>query len=66
MFAYVKGVIMSEKVTGIIDNVVGQLVRDSVVLQNLLDMLQKSGAELKIMGTLLERAYAMAQWVIED
>ncbi|MBU5672663.1 hypothetical protein [Paenibacillus brevis] len=57
---------MSEKVTGIIDNVDRQLVRDSVVLQNLLVMLQKSGAELKIMGTLLERAYAMSQRVIED
>lgn len=56
---------MNEKL-GIIDNVDRQLIRDSVVLQNLLVMLQKSGAELKIMGTLLERAYAMSQRVIED
>lgn len=56
---------MTEKL-GIIDNTDRQLVRDSVVLQNLLVMLQKSGAELKLMGTLLERAYAMSQRVIED
>ncbi|WP_216479827.1 hypothetical protein [Paenibacillus brevis] len=29
-------------------------------------MLQKSGAELKIMGTLLYKAYAMSQRIIED
>lgn len=54
------------KVNGIVDTEDRFLVRESVVLKNLLIMIEKSGAELKTMGTLLERAYAMAQRIIED
>lgn len=55
---------MSEKVDR-------ELVLRYVVLQNLFAMLQKNGAELGFMRTLLERAYAMAgrvidDWVLED
>lgn len=57
---------MSDKITGIIDNEDRLLVRESAVLQNLLVMLQQSGSQLKMMGTLLERAYAMSQRVVED